>query len=164
MKSAIDWSISRRDMQPPELWWLEEIEKMLVKGSILDVGCGQARFSEFLSSKGDYLGIDMNKHEISESQRLHPNLEFICSDILKWKWSKFDNIFSWVSLQHIPPPYIYKLFKLMKKHSNNFIFCEVTTPIGSDYQWTHPYEKYFKLIKKIQVMSGVVELMQFKRS
>lgn len=164
MKSAVDWSKKVRIAQPPEDWWLDEISKLLKEGAVLDIGCGSGRFAGVLSKNNDYLGIDINSSEIDEAKRLHPKQEFVCSDILTWYgWKKFDNIFSWVSLQHIPPPDIYELFKIMKKNSNNFIFCEVITPITSDYQWTHPYEEYFKLVKKIQVMSGLVELMQFRR-
>lgn len=162
MKTVVDWSKNKRFMQPPEDWWLVEIGKRLIKGSVLDIGCGQGRFAEFLGQEHDYLGIDINPSEIKIAQKLHPNQQFICADILNWQWKKFDNIFSWVTLQHIPPPVIYNLFKTINKYGKNILICEVTTPIESDYQWTHPYKKYFKLIDEFPVMSGISYVMQFR--
>lgn len=161
MKSAVDWENS--DFQAGSIpnEWKEKMKTLLIPGSVLDIGCGTGRFTKmFLDRK--YTGVDISHKSIKVAKRLFPKTEFIQADITCWKgWKKYDNIFSWVSLQHIHPEEIKNVFENIKKHGNNFVFCENLDDVNSNYQWKHDYDKYFNLIYS-ESLNGPVTLMRLK--
>lgn len=65
--------------------------------TILDYGCGLGHLYEFLKLEGfqwQYTGIDINKELIIEAKRIHPNVNFLATDINKINDDlKFDLIF-----------------------------------------------------------------------
>lgn len=64
-------------------------------GSILDVGCGNAEFLQFLKGTGfdgKYFGIDVCQRLIKEARIRFPACEFTQSDVLKLKKKKYDYI------------------------------------------------------------------------
>lgn len=64
-------------------------------GSILDVGCGNAEFFQFLKATGfdgTYSGIDVNPGLLEEAKKRFPKCKFKQVDILELKREKFDYI------------------------------------------------------------------------
>jgi trans-aconitate methyltransferase len=75
------------------------------KTTALDVGCGSGgrMINELLSEGYKVTGLDVSSSMIDLARQLHPEVEFINSDICVWKPElKFDLIVAWDSLFHIP--------------------------------------------------------------
>lgn len=160
MKSSSDWSKSDFQVGSMNEGWTDKIRPLLIGGSVLDIGCAIGRFVDVFDGL-DYTGLDISSKSIEIAKRLHPDKKFICADIVDWDWEDYDNIFSWVSLQHIPPPDIYKVFKNMKKHGKNFVLCENLDDVNSTYQWKHDYDKHFEILSSESII-GPVTLMRLK--
>lgn len=72
---------------------------------VLDLGCGNGRFYDFLKSKKiSYLGIDHNSHLLSLACKNFPEACFQLDDLMDLKLEKesFDNIFCIAVFHHIP--------------------------------------------------------------
>lgn len=94
------------------------IRSYLHKGSILDIGSGEALFAKKLPNF-KLINIDFPNSKIKNPQVLKV-------DFLKWHTSqKFDAIVFWESLEHVPTPgkYLEKSSKLLKKNGLIFIEC-----------------------------------------
>jgi SAM-dependent methyltransferase len=131
--------------------WVPKIKELLIPGSVLDIGCNTGRFYDVLRDH-KYTGVDINQEVVDMGRKLHPDSEWITADINDFKWKDYDNIFSWVSTQHIKNP----PFEEMKKHAKNIIFCEcISLPEESNYQFPHDYKKNFPGIKDLGSMVGV---------
>jgi len=92
--------------------------KYLKKGQILDVGAGEAIFSNFFSKKFKVTSIDLPSAKIQ-------NLAVIKTNFLTWKpGKKFDAIVFWESLEHtaLPLKYIEKAFSIL--NNGGYIFVE----------------------------------------
>ena len=64
-------------------------------GSILDVGCGNAEFFQFLKATGfdgTYSGIDVNQRLLKEAKKRFPECKFKLIDVLQINREKFDYI------------------------------------------------------------------------
>ena len=93
---------------PREL--IELIEKKIIKPcKVIDIGCGEGFYSIYLASKGfDVLGIDLSEKAIEyakeNASRKGVNVRFIAMDIsdLKQLDEKFDFVFEWAIMHHIP--------------------------------------------------------------
>ena len=83
---------------------LEFLFKNIKKDDIvLDLGCGNGRFYEFIKVKG-YIGIDPSSKLIGICKKKYPDVEFIIGDANNMPFDNklFDNIFSIAVLHHIP--------------------------------------------------------------
>jgi SAM-dependent methyltransferase len=151
-----DWSTFNYGSPLSE--WIPKIRELLIDGSVLDIGSGNGRFLGAFEGR-DYTGIDINKIAIDWAKKTYPQHTWICEDFNLWEPKKtYDNIFSWVSLQHIENID----WKRLKKMGRNFVFCECVKPIESTYQWTHDYEKHFKIISKEMILPDTTALMKLK--
>jgi SAM-dependent methyltransferase len=66
-----------------------------LSGSILDVGCGNAEFLQFLKGtgfEGSYLGIDVNHKLLQEAKKRFPEANFKKKDIINIKNDKYDYV------------------------------------------------------------------------
>jgi len=146
--------------------WPEKINKLLIHGSILDLCSGGGRFYGVFKGR-DYTGVDKDVAAITNAKKTFPRGNWIVGDVAKWQPDKaYDNIFTWVALQHILPKDIVKVFKMMKETSGNIIMCERIydpEPNESDYLWTHDYKKHFKGLKMIESISNEVWLMNWRK-
>lgn len=91
-----------RDWIPPDFTILE---KYINKGEkILDLGCGNGRFSEIVGSKADYYGVDVSEKLIEIAKKKYPNGKFAVSEplVLPFENNFFDKIFCLAVLHHIP--------------------------------------------------------------
>ncbi len=73
---------------------------------ILDVGCGNGRFSKFFN-KDKYIGIDFSTPLLKKAKTYNPLYRYINADITKQGWeekinSKFDVVILIAVLHHIP--------------------------------------------------------------
>ncbi len=73
------------------------------EGKVLDLGCGNGRFSEFLK-EADYTGVDNSPELIKEAKEKYPHLKFLEADAFNLPFSEnsFDFVFSIAVLHHIP--------------------------------------------------------------
>ena len=71
---------------------------------ILDLGCGNGRFSEFIKNKKNYTGIDNSEELINLAKKRYPNLNFKKEDALNNSFlnNQFDVVFSISVLHHFP--------------------------------------------------------------
>src|SRR3569832_688777 len=61
--------------------------------SVLDVGCGLADYAAFLSARFEdvrYVGVDITQAMVERAQRLRPQLDLRCVNILEQDPGRFD--------------------------------------------------------------------------
>lgn len=82
-----------------------EVEKLVPKkGNILDLGCGEGLFSNFLalsSPKRKIFGIDVDKTRVTQAQRGLKNTRFVHGDVSKKDLPKADIIIMFHLLHHL---------------------------------------------------------------
>jgi len=81
--------------------------------TVLDLGCGNGRFYEFIKVKG-YTGIDPSSKMIEICKKKYPDCEFIVGDINKIN-KLFDKVFSIAVLHHIPSQFQKTFLNEVKK-------------------------------------------------
>jgi len=92
----------RRNWIPPDFTILE---KYINQGErILDLGCGNGRFSEVVGSNADYYGVDVSERLIEIAKEKYPNGKFFVSEpfALPFENNFFDKVFCLAVLHHIP--------------------------------------------------------------
>lgn len=131
-----------------------------IKGSVLDVGCGNGRWARYFD---DYLGIDINKLNIEHARKHNPTKKFLLQDIVTYKTDKhFDNILSYIVMGHIHPKYIKKVANKMKKLATKIIMVEnYGSKVNNTYCFIHDYKKYFNITKDIKI-DDIFHLMEAK--
>lgn len=118
-----------------------EIEKLVPKsGNILDLGCGEGIFSNYLALSGlkrKIYGIELDKRRASDAKRGLPNTTFVRGDVLKESLPKSDTILMTHLLHHLPSKkdqlVLLKKVKKALKNGGKLIITEV------DYK---PFLKY----------------------
>lgn len=95
---------SKRESVWPELKFL--FDDYIVEGDkVLDLGCGNGRFFEFIKDKGaDYLGVDPSQRLIEIAKGRYPVAKFQVTDALSLPFAdnSFDKVYSIAVLHHIP--------------------------------------------------------------
>ncbi len=92
----------RRDWIPPDF---EILERYINQGEkILDLGCGNGRFSEIVGDKANYYGVDVSEKLVEIAKKKYPNKNFLVSQPLTlfFKNNFFDKIFCLAVLHHLP--------------------------------------------------------------
>ena len=72
---------------------------------VLDLGCGNGRFFEFLKDKDvNYIGVDFSEKLIEFAKKKYPKIKFQVADALNLPFPNnyFDKIYSIAVLHHIP--------------------------------------------------------------
>ncbi len=132
----------------------EEFEEFLrvIKNnqSLLDLGCGNGRFYEFIKDKRkvNYLGLDNSKSLLVKAKKEHPEAKFIKGNLLNIpSKKKFDVIVSIASFHHIPSKKLRKkvLIEIQKKLKKNGIFILSV--------WNLFQPKYKKYVWKSRIKS-----------
>jgi 2-polyprenyl-3-methyl-5-hydroxy-6-metoxy-1,4-benzoquinol methylase len=119
--------------------WLKEN----ASGSVLSIGCGEAKVEEYLYIKDDLTcdhtvpvcGADFNNSFLESARKRWPNGTFvnydICNSVLAFKDNTFDTVILGDVIEHVPPYYLHKLL------SDSLRVCRpqgkilITTPNGS---------------------------------
>ncbi len=116
-----DKALFEKAYEKPRAVWTSqkpptELVKLIKEGKIkpckvIDVGCGEGRYSVYLAKKGfDVLGIDLSETAIQRSKEyartVRSKAKFESMDIadLSNLSEKFDFVFEWALLHHILPP------------------------------------------------------------
>jgi len=84
---------------------LAPVFEKLKGGSVLDVGCGNGRFFDFLKEKGlDYVGVDFSESLVKIAKEKNPKGSFKKANGLNlpFKNGSFENVISIAVLHHIP--------------------------------------------------------------
>jgi len=160
-----DWSKTQFNGGSYPKEWSVLIKRLLEgKKSVLDIGCGDGRFTSFLKDF-DYLGVDISQKNIDVCKKNHPKTRFECADLTKWDTKKkYDVVFSWVALQHINPLQFDELARKISKWGKYIILCEhVEEPGENDYLWKHDYDRYFNItftepiVDKVKLLFGTTK-------
>ncbi|MEA3453110.1 MAG: class I SAM-dependent methyltransferase [Patescibacteria group bacterium] len=91
-----------RDWIPPDFNFLKQY---INKGEkILDIGCGNGRFSEIVKDRADYYGVDVSERLIKIAKEKYPARQFLVNDplVLPFEENSFDKVFCLAVLHHIP--------------------------------------------------------------
>jgi len=102
-KIADEFSQTRHYSWPEFIFFEDYVKKPGVK--ILDLGCGNGRFTKILPKGQKYLGIDISENLIEKAKKLHPEHEFKVGDILDLSGLEkedFDVVISLAAFHHIP--------------------------------------------------------------
>jgi len=97
-----DFSRTRQNPWPETKFLFDNIKR---GNKILDLGCGNGRFYQFLKDKDiDYIGIDSSLRLIEKAKERYPDVDFRAADALNLPFSdnSFDKVFSIAVLHHIP--------------------------------------------------------------
>lgn len=111
--------------------------------NIIDLGCADGKFLEFLDKKLNFnkiVGIDFDKKLINEAKKktFRGNIEFICADYKKFnkKLENFDIVVAagFYNLFDNPIKYLNKSLKYLNRKGNIFIFQRLNSyPIDTRY-------------------------------
>ena len=87
------------------------ISRLPYTGCVLDAGCGNGAYSQYLSNKYKVIGVDISEKQIELARQNVPNAEFICEDMTKIRFPDeyFDGILSYYSIIHVPREEHYEL-------------------------------------------------------
>ena len=144
--------------------WQDAINKLLVPGSVLDLCCGSGRFYPLFQGR-EYTGVDYDVNFRKTLSERWPEGTWVESDVVDYVPDKqYDNIFTWVALQHVHPDVIGGVAEMMKKTSSNIMMCERMTgpdPADSGYLWMHPYARLFPGLKPVKQIVTDVWLMHW---
>lgn len=125
----------------------KEIEHLGEHVSVLDVGCGDARFFfEMKNNSRLRVGIDYSEAAIRFARAFNPDAEFFATSIEKFTYpKKFDVITLVEVLEHFPPAEIPRILAALKKHlaPNGKLFVTVPSThrkiIEKHYQHFTPF-------------------------
>ncbi len=106
----------------PETTQLDEFIAMLPpQATVLDLGCGAGRDSEYLHQKGlQVIAVDLSENLIAEAKKRRPQIDFRVMDMenLDFPRETFDGIWSKLTIIHVAretlPMILADIYKLLK--------------------------------------------------
>jgi len=117
----------------------------------LDVGCGAARWCEFLSSQ-EYktVGIDLQPDLIRANKSIYPNIDFYCASIQEFDSEVLFDLVSCVTvIQHIPFKEQYiavrKIRELLKENGHAIVLENVHDQ--APHVFSHTIEEWQKMFE-----------------
>ena len=148
-KTQNDYNLIAEHFSRTRYYVWDEIEKAtdtfdLKDKNVLDLGCGNGRLYEFLTSKGaSYTGLDLSSKLIEIAQEKYPKGKFMVGDLLKtpFKNEEFDFIYCIATLHHIPSNKLRQsafseIYRILKPNGHIFL--------TNWYFWNKP--RYIKQI------------------
>lgn len=99
---AEDFARTREYLPEGEKDWL--LQYIIPGDRVLDLGCGNGRFSEIFPEDIDYIGVDNSEKMIEIAKKRYPKSKFCLADALNLPFPEnfFDVIFSLAVIHHIP--------------------------------------------------------------
>ena len=120
-----------------------------VKGSVLDLGCGDARVLEYLANKIElYYGIEHTQQWIDKLKKRYPKNNFLCLDLDEDGLdidTKFDTVLLLAIIEHIYNQKHLAKEILKKLKPDGKIIITTPTPFGD---WIHRMGSKFGLFAK----------------
>ena len=148
-KHFFEWQIRANSAQKLNQYAIERSVH-----SILDIGCGNGWMSNYLQNdQVSVVGIDVNCQELTQAQRIFPQIEFIYGDITKEDFildSKFDMVVIASVVQYFPS--IEKLIRsALQKITDGGEIHILDSPIYVDQKASvearHRSDSYFSELK-----------------
>jgi len=145
---------------------LRGIIQSLSFDSVLDVGCGNGRFTPLFDDK-EYSGFDISERLIEICKEYFPKKDFFVSsveEVDKHVNGKIDLLFCYTTLEHVPPQNIQKAVDALKKVGKQLLLIEPKdfTPFGN-YCFNHQYSKYFNIRKRWGMGDKVAMLIDLNK-
>lgn len=119
--------------------WSEIEEFIDPKWSVVEVGCGDGRWSQYFDN---YLGTDISKNLIKIAKKENPDKKFKVWDIRHGFPKGYDLIFGYTVLLHLP--------KLPQFPDQKMLFVEPFRKSKVNYCFNHDYNKHFRLLKTLK--------------
>ena len=163
---ARSWSDQAREMKI-EVDEVQKVFKEVNAKDVVDVGCGDARWYTHLKEWGveKYKGIDISQNLIGAAQLRFPhekdNLETIKVEDYKPE-KKHELIFSYTCFEHITAKEWPKAVKALKAMGKKLLLIEPMGFPSRYYCHDHPYEKNFKVLKKVKLKDKTILLCDLK--
>jgi len=130
---------------------LRGIIQSLSFDSVLDVGCGNGRFTSMFDDK-EYSGFDISERLIEICNERFPKKDFFISsveEVDKHMEGKVDLLFCYTTLEHVPHENIQKAIDALKKVGKNLLLIEPKDFVPTDnYCFNHDYKKLFNVRKR----------------
>lgn len=139
------------------LIWREEISEIVGNDSVLELGCGAGRMAPCFNPD-KYLGIDINSRDIDYARVNHPEYKFEVADLVKYDIGDYDWVFTWTTLELVPPELMEGIAKKLK--GKKLLFCEPAHKSfvpNVDYCFDHDYKKIFN-VDEVGPIDGIIYL------
>lgn len=132
-----DWERNQERRGPDEHPWgwewggavvMEQLTSMAapyVHGSVLEIGCGGGKWTEWLCSVADSVtAIDVHQVAVEETGARAPsaNVVLVDGECLPFADHSFDLVFSFDVLQHLPQCLVYQYIHEARRVGKHFIF------------------------------------------
>ena len=136
---------------------------------VIEIGCGNGRDAEeILKYTNNYLGIDISKELIKLAQEKNPSGKFKVGDIENYILpNKFDAIFAFASLIHIPQKNLKKifeqafvalnkggLFRISMKYSNEYKEIIKKDEFGTRTYYLYSQKNMEELAKNFKIIKN----------
>jgi len=139
--------------------WINKLEFK----SVLDIGCGNGRFTPMFIGK-DYTGIDISDKLVKIAKKRFPESEFKTMRVEDLKpilsKPKYDLIFSYTCLEHIIEEDFPKAVEALKKVGKKILLIEPEGFESVGHCHDHDYKKHFKVIKKKKLSDKTMYLCE----
>lgn len=107
-------------------WYYKKLAKE-IKGTVLDVGCGNSSVLQHLDVKSS-TGVDAYAPWLEESRHKAIHDEYICADLCKFDTQKhYDTVISFDVVEHLEKQHSVKLVERMERWADNVL---IVTPSG----------------------------------
>lgn len=157
---------SPNDFETAKFKWLWD--KNPITGSVLEIGCANGTFYQYLRGKGmgkNWIGVDSNIYSKRVFKTRFPEAEnqIISNDILNYlkkTQNKFDCIVAFEVLEHLPDEYLLETIKEIKEHLKENGSFLVSVPCGESL--TSFFHLYIDLTHKRCFIPRNFETLGFK--
>jgi len=108
-KTRKDYNQIAEDFSKTREYIPEEQKSLLLQyitpgDKVLDLGCGNGRFSEVFQKKIEYVGVDNSEKMIEIARKKYPKVDLRIADALSLPFpeNSFDKVFSFAVIHHLP--------------------------------------------------------------